>query len=118
MSAPGGHFDAEARPVPFETPRASRTDEIPGIVERFRAAAQRTREARFDGVEIHSVKSHLLDRLLRDGTNTCADRYGDPVENRVRPTPEVVDAGAGVVGADRVGVRLPPWGGSNGTTGR
>lgn len=121
MSAPGGHFDAEARPVPFvpfETPRAPRTDETPGIAERFRAAAQRTREARFNGVGSHSARGHLLDRLLRDGTDTYADRCGGPVENRVRLAPGVVDAEAGVVGADRMGVRLPPWGGSNGMTGR
>lgn len=67
---------------------------------------------------VHSAKGHLLDRLLRDGTDTCADRCGGPVENRVRPTPEMVDTEAGVVGADRMGVRLPPWGGSDGTTGQ
>lgn len=36
---PAATSNVEARPVPFETPRAPRLDEAPGIVERFRAAA-------------------------------------------------------------------------------
>lgn len=61
--APGGHFDAEACPVPFESSRAPRADEFPGGVERFRAAAQKAREAGFDGVRLHSADGHLLDRI-------------------------------------------------------
>lgn len=114
VPAPGGHFDVEGRPVPFETPRALELAEIPGVVEQFRSAAQRAREAGFDGVEIHSANGYLLDQFLQDGTNGRTDRYGGPVENRVRLTLEVVDAVAEVLGADRVGVRLSPWGRFNG----
>ena len=114
VPAPGGHFDADGRPVPFETPRALEEGEISGVVEQFRAAALRAREAGFDGVEVHSANGYLLDQFLQDGTNTRTDRYGGPVENRVRLTLEVVDAVAETVGADRVGVRLSPWGRFNG----
>ena len=114
VAAPGGHFDADGRPVPFETPRALETGEIPGVVEQFRAAALRAREAGFDGVELHSANGYLLDQFLQDGTNRRTDRYGGPIENRVRLTLEVVDAVAEAVGADRVGVRVSPWGGFNG----
>ena len=114
VPAPGGHFDVDGRPVPFEMPRALGLDEIPGVVEQFRTAARRAREAGFDGVEIHSANGYLLDQFLQDGTNKRTDRYGGPVENRVRLTLEVVDAVAEAVGADRVGVRLSPWGGFNG----
>ncbi len=116
VPAPGDHVDANGRPVPFETPRALALDEIPGIVEQFRAAARRAQEAGFDGVEIHSANGYLLDQFLQDGTNKRADQYGGPIENRARLTLEVIDAVAEIVGADRLGIRLSPWGGLNGMT--
>jgi len=45
--------------MPFETPRALRSDEIPGIVEQFRIGAANALEARFDGVEIHAANGYL-----------------------------------------------------------
>lgn len=64
--------------------------------------------ARFDGVEIHAANGYLIDQFLRDGTNQRTDAYGGAVENRARFLSEVVEAVIGVVGADRVGVRLSP----------
>ncbi len=116
VPAPGNHVDAAGRPVPFETPRALKPDEIPGIIEQFRAAARRSQEAGFDGVEIHSANGYLLDQFLQDGTNKRTDGYGGPIENRTRLTLEVIDAVAEIVGADRLGARLSPWGGFNGMT--
>lgn len=114
VPGPGNHVDMAGRPVPFETPRALALDEIPGIVEQFRFAARRAQEAGFDGVEIHSANGYLLDQFLQDGTNKRADQYGGAIENRARLMLEVVDAVAGIVGADRLGIRLSPWGGFNG----
>lgn len=114
VPAPGSHVDATGRPVPFETPRALALDELPGIVEQFRTAARRSQEAGFDGVELHSANGYLLDQFLQDGTNKRTDAYGGPIGNRARLTLEVVDAVAGVVGADRLGIRLSPWGAFNG----
>ena len=62
--------------VPFETPRALETDEIPGIVEMFRSGTANARAAGFDGVEIHAANGYLLDQFLRDKTNQRTDRYG------------------------------------------
>ncbi|WP_207460061.1 alkene reductase [Azospirillum sp. SYSU D00513] len=114
VTPPGGHMDAQGRPVPFETPRALREDEIPGIVGAFRQAALNAREAGFDGVEIHAANGYLLDQFLQDGTNRREDRYGGSLENRARLLLEVVDAVAGAWSADRVGVRISPWGHFNG----
>jgi len=41
--------------VPYETPRALETEEIAGLVENYRKAAERAKEAGFDGVEIHAA---------------------------------------------------------------
>ncbi|USI73261.1 alkene reductase [Sphingomonas morindae] len=98
----GTGFD---RPSP---PRALETDEIPGIIEDYVAAATRARAAGFDGVEVHSANCYLLDQFIRDSTNRRTDRYGGTVENRTRLTFEVCEAVAAAIGADRVGVRLSP----------
>ncbi|MCC9600751.1 alkene reductase [Stieleria sp. JC731] len=97
----------------YETPRALETDEIPGIVEDYRNAAARAKEAGFDGVEIHSANGYLLDQFLQSKSNHRTDRYGGSVENRYRFLGEVVDAVTSVWGADRVGVRLAPNGSFN-----
>lgn len=97
------------------TPRALETDELPGIVADFAAAARRAIEVGFDGVEIHGGNSYLLDQFLRDGSNQRDDDYGGEIENRARFPLEVTDAVIAEVGARRVGYRfnplnIPPFG--------
>jgi N-ethylmaleimide reductase len=90
------------------TPRALATDEIPGIVAQFRAAAENAKAADFDGVELHGANGYLLDQFLRDGANRRTDAYGASLQNRVRFPLEVVDAVTAVWGARRVGYKLSP----------
>ncbi|KQP06416.1 alkene reductase [Pseudorhodoferax sp. Leaf265] len=104
----GGKVFTEAG---FETPSAPRAlelHEIAAIVEDYRQAAVRAKAAGFDGVEVHAANGYLLEQFLRDSTNRRTDRYGGSIENRARLTLEVVEAVAGVWGADRVGLRLSP----------
>lgn len=93
---------------PFVTPRALETDEIAGVVEDYRNAAQNAKRAGFDGVEVHSANGYLLDQFLRDGTNHRKDAYGGPVEYRVRFLIQVLEAVTSVWKKGRVGVRLSP----------
>jgi N-ethylmaleimide reductase len=93
---------------PYETPRALRDDELPGIVAGFRRAAENAKAAGFDGVEIHGANGYLLDQFLRDGSNRRSGPYGGPVANRARLLLEATDAAIAVWGAGRVGVRLSP----------
>ena len=91
------------------TPRALETDEIPPIVENYRHAARRAKEAGFDGVEIHSANNYLLEQFIRDSTNQRSDRYGGSIENRLRFPLEVVRAVTEVWGGGgRVGIRVSP----------
>lgn len=113
VAVPGNHINVNFKPVPFETPRALDLSEIPGIVELFRQAARNARDAGFDGVEIHGANGYLLDQFLQDGTNHRTDQYGGSIPNRVRLLLEVVDAVSGMIGANRTGVRLSPWGAFN-----
>ncbi len=95
---------------PFVVPRALTLEEIPGIVEDYRRAAQNALEAGFDGVEVHSANGYLLDQFLNDGTNHRSDEYGGSIANRSRLLMEVIEAVVSVWGRDRVGVRLSPSG--------
>jgi N-ethylmaleimide reductase len=106
----GKTLRADFQPVDYEVPRALELAEIPGVVEQYRRGAQNAKDAGFDGVEIHSANGYLLDQFLENGTNHRADQYGGSIENRARLLMEVTDAVAGVWGADRVGVRLSPYG--------
>ena len=89
-------------------PRALATDEIPAIVEDFRAAARRAVDAGMDGVEIHAANGYLLHQFLSDVVNRRTDVYGGSAVNRARLTAEVVEAVAAEIGADRVGLRISP----------
>jgi N-ethylmaleimide reductase len=92
----------------YVTPRALDTDEIPSIVDEYRAAAANALAAGFDGVEVHAANGYLLDQFLRDGTNQRTDHYGGSIAHRTRLLMEVVAAVCKVWGAERVGVRLSP----------
>lgn len=89
-------------------PRALETSEIPGIIQQYWHAAQCAKRAGFDGVEVHSANSYLLDQFLRDSTNQRIDQYGGSIENRIRLTMEVTASVIEVWGHDRVGIRLSP----------
>lgn len=93
---------------PYAVPRELADAEIPGIIAGFKKAAEKAKEAGFDGVEVHGANGYLLDEFLRDGANKRTGAYGGPIENRARLLLEVIEDVAGVWGADRVGVRVSP----------
>ncbi|EJL33398.1 alkene reductase [Novosphingobium sp. AP12] len=98
-------LEGQVRP---SMPRALETNEISGIIEDYRNATRKAREAGFDGVEVHAANSYLLDQFLRDSTNKRTDGYGGSIRNRARLTIEVVEAVSAVWSPDRVGIRLSP----------
>ena len=99
--------------VDTPAPRALEVDEITGIVEDYRKAAENAKRAGFDGVEIHAANGYLIDQFLRDGSNRREDAYGGPVENRARFLKEVLDVVVAGWGGDRVGIRLSPFSNAN-----
>ncbi|KAL6316316.1 hypothetical protein AAG906_017949 [Vitis piasezkii] len=94
----------------FTAPRRLTTDEIPQVVNDFRLAARNAMEAGFDGVEIHGAHGYLLDQFMKDQVNDRTDKYGGSQENRCRFPLEVVEAVVNEIGADKVGIRLSPFG--------
>lgn len=95
---------------PYETPRALETSEIPRVVADYRRAAERAKDAGFDGVEIHGANGYLIDQFLQSRTNHRTDAYGGSIENRFRFLKEVVEAVLTVWAPSRVGVRIAPNG--------
>ena len=93
---------------PYVIPRVLGDDELPGIVNGFRKAAEYAKAAGFDGVEVHGANGYLIDQFLRDGTNTRSGRYGGSLENRARLLFEVIEAVSQIWGSDRVGLRISP----------
>lgn len=97
------------------TSRALELDEIPGLLDDYRHAAECARRAGFDGVELHAANGYLIDQFIRSSVNQRTDAYGGSLDNRLRLLGEAVDALLEVLPADRVGVRLTPIGGVGGS---
>jgi N-ethylmaleimide reductase len=106
---------ADGKSAPYETPRALETSEIPGIIDAYRQGAANALKAGFDGVEVHGANGYLIEQFLQSHTNLRTDQYGGSIENRARFLIEVTKAVIEVWGADRVGVRLSPYGVANGS---
>ena len=104
---------ADFKPHPAETPRALETSEIPGIVEAYAQATRNALAAGFDGVEIHGANGYLLEQFLQSRSNQRTDQYGGSIENRARLMLEATRAAVAVAGANRVGIRLSPYGRAN-----
>ena len=109
--APAGTtFTNSWKREPYETPRALELHELPQLAANYKRAAERAKDAGFDGVEIHAANGYLLDQFLEDRTNHRQDQYGGSIENRARLLFEVLDAIAQVWPMERIGVRLSPFG--------
>jgi 2,4-dienoyl-CoA reductase-like NADH-dependent reductase (Old Yellow Enzyme family) len=76
----------------YAVPAALDPAGIRTILEAFRQAARRAREAGFDFVEIHAAHGYLLHQFLSPLANRRSDEYGGSFENRARLTLQVVDA--------------------------
>lgn len=113
IAAQGTTIDAKWQPVPYEVPRALRTDEIGPLVATWRQAALNAMDAGFDGVEVHGANGYLLEQFLHARSNQRDDAYGGSIANRCRLHLEVTDAVVAAVGPARTGIRLSPWGIAN-----
>src|SRR4029450_5842040 len=94
---------ADGKAVPYETPRAFETSEIPGVVDAYRQAAKNALAAGFDGVEIHGANGYLIEQFLQSHINLRTDQYGGSIPNRVRFLMEGTQAVGGGWGAGGVG---------------
>lgn len=103
------YTDAEGM-KPHPVPQAMTEADISATIAEFVQAATNAMAAGFDGIELHGANGYLLEQFIRPNTNQRTDGYGGRIENRARFVLEVVDAVTGVVGKDKVGIRLSPFG--------
>ncbi|MDR0458807.1 MAG: alkene reductase [Burkholderiaceae bacterium] len=113
IAAQGSAQTANGTPAPFETPHALTPDEITATVRDYAQATRNARQAGFDGVEIHGANGYLIEQFLQSRTNQRTDGYGGSIENRARFALEVTRAVIDAWSADRVGIRLSPFGIAN-----
>ncbi len=104
------YVDAEGGTLPMPAPRALETSELPAVIQEYVSAAQNTISAGFDGVELHGANGYLLEQFLNPHTNLRTDEYGGSIENRSRFVLEVAQAVVKAIGAEKVGMRLSPYG--------
>ena len=91
----GGWSTVAPSAIPFggyATPRELTVDEIHGIVDQFRSAAERAIRAGFQAIEIHAAHGYLLSEFLDPLTNERTDEYGGNLDGRMRLLIEVTDA--------------------------
>ncbi|MDA8190382.1 MAG: MFS transporter [Gammaproteobacteria bacterium] len=82
--------------IPFASghprPEACRDADLRRVVADFAQAARRAHEAGFDVLELHMAHGYLLHEFLSPLANRREDRYGGPLENRLRLPLEVTEA--------------------------
>ena len=114
LAAPGEMWTDASGMQPHPAPIAMTEADIAQTIAEFAAAAKLALQAGFDGVELHGANGYLIDQFLNTSSNQRTDRWGGSVENRVRFAVEVARATAAAIGAERVGMRISPYGVFNG----
>jgi len=91
---------AVSHPRRGSMPNELTREEIANIIKAFQDAARRTKEAGFDGVEIHSAHGYLLNQFFSPLTNKRTDDYGGNVFKRIRLHLQVIEAIRASVGEE------------------
>lgn len=95
---------------PYTPPREMTKDDIKVAIQEYVDASKLAIEAGFDGVELHAANGYLIDQFINTGSNKRNDEYGGDASKRNRFAIEVAKAVVQAIGADKVGVRLSPYG--------
>lgn len=113
-AAPGQMYTDTAGLQDFKPAAAMTEADIEAALAEYVQAARNAVEAGFDGVELHAANGYLIEQFLNVGANQRTDRWGGTVENRARFALEAARRTAAAIGADKVGIRLSPYGAFNG----
>ena len=101
---------------PYPVPQEMNYDDINNTIDEFAKSAQLTIEAGFDGVELHGANGYLIEQFINPTANKRTDNYGGSPENRIRFALEVAKRTVDAIGNDKVGIRVSPYGVTNGMT--
>jgi len=110
VAVPGEMWtDAEGM-QPHPVPREMSEADIAQSIAEYAASAKLAMQAGFDGIELHAANGYLIDQFLNTASNQRNDRWGGSVDNRIRFAVEVAKASVAAIGAERVGMRISPYG--------
>jgi N-ethylmaleimide reductase len=113
IAAPGDMWTDSQGMQPNATPEAMSEADIAATIAEFATAAKNAVAAGFDGVEVHGANGYLIDQFFNTASNQRTDQWGGSVANRIRFAVEVARAVTEAIGADRVGMRISPYGAFN-----
>ena len=112
---PGEMYSDSLGMQAHSAPRAMSQADIDQAVEEFKQASINAIQAGFDGVEIHAANGYLIEQFLNANVNTRKDAYGGSGASRNKFLLDIVHAVSSAIGADKVGIRLSPYGAFNNT---
>jgi len=115
VTCPGQMYTDSGGLQPHSVPRSMTAVDIGHAVGEYAQSARLALEAGFDGVELHAANGYLIEQFLNPLVNERADGYGGTIEGRNRLAIEIARATVAAIGADRVGMRLSPYGIFNST---
>lgn len=95
---------------PYDQPREMTQKDIEQAIAEYALAAKNAVAAGLDGVEVHGANGYLINQFLDPGSNQRSDAYGGDAARRNRFALDVAAAVIAEIGADRVGIRLSPYG--------
>ena len=110
VALPESIFADSAGLQPASPPHALSEAEIAVVVTEFAHAGRCAMMAGFDGIELHAANGYLIEQFLNANINHRTDGYGGSIAARNRFALEITRACVAEIGADRVGVRISPYG--------
>jgi N-ethylmaleimide reductase len=110
VAAPGEMYTDAQGPQPHPVPEAMNDAEIETAIGEYASSGALAMEAGFDAVELHGANGYLIEQFLNVASNKRTDAWGGTVDGRLKFVLAVVDRLAARIGADRVGIRLSPYG--------
>ena len=115
VAAPGQMYTDSDGMQDIPAPEAMTEDEIETAIESYAHASKLAIDvAGFDGVELHGANGYLIDQFLNTASNQRTDGWGGDVAGRIQFALEVARRTTAAIGAQRVGMRISPFGAFNG----
>lgn len=108
VAAKGQMWTDQKGNQPLPAPQEMTIQDIEStILEYITASKLAVHEAGFDGVELHGANGYLIEQFLNPGSNQRKDIYGT---DRKLFALKIAEGVAAEIGADRLGIRISPYG--------